>query len=229
MPNQEKDIFTVLSSINVNDKVETKNGLSYLSWIYAWSEVKKRYPDASYTIVKNEQGLPYFADDRCGIMCYTTVTIGGITHEMWLPVMDSANNAMKFEAYETKTRFGTKTIAAATMFDVNKTVMRCLTKNLAMFGMGSYIYAGADLPEETEEEKQEKAKAAMEADELIKQIDEAVKKASAAAKTKEEKIAFASQHIKPIIGQQNYKLCKDPAKLQALLSHLLQLKQPNEQ
>lgn len=151
------DVFKELNAVNVNDHTEVKNNgkasLTYLSWAWAWAEVKKRYPAASYTIVKDEKGLPYFADDRCGIMVYTTVTIDGVTHEMWLPVMDGANNAMKFEPYTIKTRFGDKNVAAATMFDVNKTVMRCLTKNLAMFGLGLYIYAGEDLPEDQTEEK----------------------------------------------------------------------------
>lgn len=152
------DVFKELNAVNVNDHTEVKsNGktnLTYLSWAWAWAEVKKRYPAASYTIVKDEKGLPYFADERCGIMVYTTVTIDGVTHEMWLPVMDGANNAMRFEPYTIKTRFGDKNVAAATMFDVNKTVMRCLTKNLAMFGLGLYIYAGEDLPEDQEEKPQ---------------------------------------------------------------------------
>ena len=80
-------------------------------------------------------------------MCYTKVTAGGITHEMWLPVMDNSNSAMKDEPYEVQTRNGKKTVQAFTMFDVNKTLMRCLVKNLAMFGLALYIYSGEDLPE----------------------------------------------------------------------------------
>ena len=80
-------------------------------------------------------------------MVYTRVTVGNITHEMWLPVMDGANRAMKSTPYTYTTKFGEKTVEAFTMFDINKTIMRCLTKNLAMFGLGIYIYAGEDLPE----------------------------------------------------------------------------------
>lgn len=152
--------FELLNGVNVNEHTEKKNNgkvdLTYLSWAWAWAETKKRCPDANYEIVKDEKGLPYFADERTGIMCYTRVTIDGMTHEMWLPVMDSANNAMKFEPYTIKTRFGEKTVAAATMFDVNKTIMRCLTKNLGMFGLGLYIYAGEDLPEDVKQEKPKK-------------------------------------------------------------------------
>ena len=145
--------FETLNAINVNEhteKKETDGGrtlLTYLSWPWAWAEVKKRYPDAQYTIIKDSAGLPYFSDPRTGIMVYTTVTIDGITHEMWLPVMDGQNKAMRFEPYEIQTKYKTITVKPATMFDVNKTIMRCLTKNLAMFGLGLYIYAGEDLPE----------------------------------------------------------------------------------
>ena len=163
--------FEELYGLNVNEKTEQKNGLTYLSWAWAWAEFKKAYPDATYEVIKFN-GLPYAYDEKTGYMVYTTVTADGITHEMWLPVMDGANNAMKSEAYtytvknynfkyakpandgkyydkfgNEQTEFITKTVDPATMFDVNKAIMRCLTKNLAMFGLGLYIYAGEDLPE----------------------------------------------------------------------------------
>ena len=143
--------FEKLFSLNVNEHTEVKDTgsakLTYLSWAWAWSEFKKVYPDAAYTIGKNEQGLPYFNDDAVGAMVYTTVTAGGITYEMWLPVMDGNNRAMKTTPYQVKTKYKTIDVNAFTMFDVNKAVMRCLVKNLAMFGLGLYIYAGEDLPE----------------------------------------------------------------------------------
>ena len=179
---EEKSVFQTLNAINVNEKTEDKNGLTYLSWAWAWSEVKKIYPEANYEIVKFE-GLPYVYDDDTGYMVYTRVTIGGITHEMWLPVMDSANNAMKVKPYKYsvknpnfkyarreadgvyRDRYGNeqpqfieKVVGAATMFDINKTIMRCLTKNLAMFGLGLYIYAGEDLPEECFDASKEEPK-----------------------------------------------------------------------
>ena len=154
-----KNIFETLSAINVNEKTEKKEGLTYLSWAWAWSEFQKVCPNATYEIVKNENGLPYFSDDS-GAIVYTRVTVGAITHEMWLPVMDSKNKAMKKEPYTYQTRFGEKRVEAFTMFDVNKAIMRCLVKNLAMFGLGIYIYSGEDLPEtEQEEIKKQKAEA----------------------------------------------------------------------
>jgi hypothetical protein len=146
-----KSIFETLNAINVNDKVEKKSNLTYLSWAWAWAEVKKVYPDASYDVITDPiTHKPYFYDENLGYMVMTSVTINGQTLDMWLPVMDGANQAMKSESYEYSTRYGVKTVEAASMFDINKTLMRCLTKNLAMFGLGLYIYAGEDLPEVTE-------------------------------------------------------------------------------
>ena len=133
--------FEKLSAINVNEHVDKKNGLTYLSWAWAWSVTKKACPDATYTIGETEY------DEQTGFMCHTYVTIEGETLEMWLPVMDGANKSMKKTAYKYTTKYGDKSVEAATSFDINKTMMRCLVKNLAMFGLGIYIYAGEDLPE----------------------------------------------------------------------------------
>lgn len=158
----KKTVFEDLYSVNVNSYTEDREGLTYLSWANAFAEVKKRYPDMTYEIEKFN-GLPYAFDELTGYMVYTTVTIEGITHEMWLPVMDSKNKAMKAVPYEYETKSGKRTVQAATMFDINKTIMRCLTKNLAMFGLGLYIYAGEDLPEkEKEEAKAEQTKGMVE-------------------------------------------------------------------
>jgi hypothetical protein len=134
-------VFEKLSKINVNDYVEKKDGLTYLSWAWAWSVTKKECPDASYTI------MPTDYDEDLGFMCHTSVTIEGQTLEMWLPVMDGKNKSMKKKPYTYSTKYGDKQVEAATTFDINKTIMRCLVKNLAMFGLGIYIYAGEDLPD----------------------------------------------------------------------------------
>lgn len=146
MKQNTNSVFATLSAINLNDKVEKKKDLTYLSWTYAWSEVKKIYPDAQYE-VKFFDGYPFVEDDNLGYMVFTTVTIEGQTHMMWLPVMDGANKSMKYEEYTYDTRYGQKTVEKASMFDINKTIMRCLVKNLAMFGLGIYIFAGEDLPD----------------------------------------------------------------------------------
>ena len=152
-------VFEDLNGLNINGHTEKKKvegkELTYLSWPWAWAEVKKRYPDAHYTIWKNADGLPYTEDPQTGYMVYTSVTIDGVTHEMWLPVMNGANRAMKRAPYDYTTKFGKKSVEAATMMDINKTIMRCLVKNLAMFGLGLYIYAGEDLPEVEQEEQRQ--------------------------------------------------------------------------
>ena len=142
------ETFEKLSAINVNDKVEKKSNLTYLSWAWAWAEVKKACPDATYEVLTDPTtDKPYFYDENLGYMVMTSVTIKGETLEMWLPVMDGANKSMMAKSYTYQTRYGEKVVESATMFDINKTLMRCLTKNLAMFGLGLYIYAGEDLPE----------------------------------------------------------------------------------
>lgn len=138
---KKQTVFERLSAINVNEHVEKKDNLTYLSWAWAWSETKRACPDATYKILETEY------DEALGFMCHTTVTIEGETLEMWLPVMDGKNKSMKKTEYSYSTRFGDKKVEAATTFDINKTIMRCLVKNLAMFGLGIYIYAGEDLPE----------------------------------------------------------------------------------
>lgn len=169
--------FEELFAVNVNGhtekkKVDERTELTYLSWPFAWAEVKKRFPDAQYEIEKFN-GLPYVCDPLTGYMVYTSVTIEGIRHEMWLPVMDGKNKAMKMEPYtymvrsydRSKKAYTTteKRVEAATMMDINKTIMRCLVKNLAMFGLGLYIYAGEDLPLSTDEKTSEEEKPLSEA------------------------------------------------------------------
>lgn len=128
----DRSVFETLNSINVNGHTEKKNGLTYLSWAWAWAEVKKAYPDATYTIYENRDGLFYHTD---GNTCWvkTGVTINGIEHIEYLPVMDFKNKSIP--------------VAAVTSFDVNKAIQRSLTKAVARHGLGLYIYAGEDLPE----------------------------------------------------------------------------------
>lgn len=127
-------VFEKLNKIDVGEHIEKKNGLSYLSWAWAWSEVKKVFPEANYTVYENEQlgGMPYFTD---GKTCFvkTGVTIEGLEHIEYLPVMDYKNKSIDVDI--------------VTSFDVNKAIQRSLTKALARHGLGLYIYAGEDLPE----------------------------------------------------------------------------------
>ena len=129
--------FAALNAINVNGKTEKKNGLTYLSWAWAWGEIKKLHPDATYTVYENRDGLNYHHDGKtCWVK--TGVTVGGIEHIEYLPVMDHRNKSIALNA--------------VTSFDVNKTIQRSLTKACARHGLGLYIYAGEDLPESDEGE-----------------------------------------------------------------------------
>ena len=146
-------VFETLNKINVNEHTEQKNNLTYLSWAWAWAEVKKQYPEAEHRIWRDEQGRPYIFDENLGYMVFTSITIEDLTHDMWLPVMDGANKAMKDKPYTITNKWGKEyTVQAATMFDINTAIMRCLVKNLGLFGLGLYIYAGEDLPEGEEPE-----------------------------------------------------------------------------
>lgn len=150
------ELFNTLFTTNLNEKCEKKNGLSYISWANAWSEFLKVYPTATYRVLKDPNtNLPYFSDPNLGIMVFTQVNADGLIHEMQLPVMDSSNKAMRTEPYtyqvwdKYKNAYVDKRVEAATMTDINRSIMRCLTKNLAMFGLGLYIYAGEDIPEDS--------------------------------------------------------------------------------
>lgn len=132
-----ENYFAALNAINVNGKTEKKNGLTYLSWAWAWGEVKKLHPDATYTVYENADGLNYHHDGKTAWV-KTGVTVNGIEHIEYLPVMDHRNKSIA--------------LAAITSFDVNKTIQRSLTKACARHGLGLYIYAGEDLPEADEPE-----------------------------------------------------------------------------
>lgn len=149
---EQGELFKALVTKNVNEHTEAKNGLTYLSWSWAWQMFKELCPDAEYEIEKFTNQvtgvtLPYIETD-IGYMVFTKVTACGLTYEMWLPAMNGANKTLLKEPYQVNG----KTVDAVTMFDINKTIMRCLTKNLAMFGLGLYIYSGEDLPVEIDEQ-----------------------------------------------------------------------------
>ena len=139
---QKKSVFETLNAVNCNEHTEKKNGLTYLSWAWAWAEVKKRYPLSYYKIYEDENGRPYFTDGRtCWVKTGVIVAPApeaaasgfGIEHIEYLPVMDYNNRSIPLEK--------------VTSTDVNKSIQRSLTKACARHGLGLYIYAGEDLPE----------------------------------------------------------------------------------
>lgn len=141
---ETKSVFEILNAVNVNEHTEQRNGLTYLSWSYCWAELKKRYPDAAYVIYERETQygpVNYFTD---GHTCWvkTGIIINGQEHIEELPVMDFKNKSILLEN--------------VTSTDVNKAIQRSLTKACARHGLGLYIYAGEDLPEEERKAQEEK-------------------------------------------------------------------------
>jgi hypothetical protein len=119
-----------LLKINVNDHTEKKNGLTYLSWAWAWAEALKADPKASFKVEMQPHGGPLMQIGDT-FMLWVTVTMFDKPMTCMLPVLDYRNKPM----------------SAPTSFDVNTSIMRCLVKAIAMHGLGLYIYAGEDLPE----------------------------------------------------------------------------------
>ena len=130
-----------LLKTNVNEHTEKKANLTYLSWAWAWAEALKADPAASFTVqMFDECGpngakrtVPYMGINGTA-MVWVTVTIFGKPMTCQLPVMDHRNKA----------------ITDPDAFQVNTAIMRCMTKALSLHGLGLYIYAGEDLPDEAE-------------------------------------------------------------------------------
>ena len=125
-------VFATLNAVNVNEHTEKKNGLTYLSWAWAWQSVKSLYPEATYTIYENADGWFYHTDGKTAWV-KTGVTIDGLEHIEYLPVMDYRNKSIPADQ--------------VTSFDVNKAIQRSLTKACARHGLGLYVYSGEDLPQ----------------------------------------------------------------------------------
>lgn len=137
--------FTALNNINCNGHTEKKNGLTYLSWAWAWTELKKLYPRSFYTIYEDANGMFYHTDGKtCWVKTGVTLVDGetALEHIEYLPVMDHRNRSIPKES--------------VTSFDVNKAIQRSLTKAVARHGLGLYIYAGEDLPESCDDETPKK-------------------------------------------------------------------------
>lgn len=149
---ETKNYFEELLNVDVSEYIEKKNGLSYVSWSYAWMELKKRHPDAQYKIYEDADGRFYFNDGRTAWV-KTGITVNGLEHIEYLPVMDLRNNA--------------KPLNTVTSTDVNKTIQRSLTKAIARHGLGIKVYAGEDLPDEQPKSKESVKKVAKETEDDV--------------------------------------------------------------
>lgn len=206
---QVAEKFKQLVSLNLNDKAESKNGLTYVSWANAWKAFKEVYPTATYQILKDPKtNMPYFVDPLLGIMVFTEVSANGLTYQMWLPVLNEANKAMKTEPYtyqvwdRSNRQYVEKKVEAASMYECNRTAMRCLVKNLAMFGIGLYIYSGEDMPDEISDEsatiQQPRSVKRKSGDRLGD-----IKRAIYAAKSTQELTTLYYQHENEVKGDPN--------------------------
>jgi len=128
---ETKSVYEVLSKIDVKEKTEQKNGLTYLSWAWAWHMVKSNFPNATYIIYENKDGWNYHTDGKTAWV-KTGVSVEGLEHIEYLPVMDFRNKSIPVEQL--------------TSFDVNKAIQRSLTKAVARLGLGLSVFAGEDLP-----------------------------------------------------------------------------------
>lgn len=184
-----ENYFARLNAVNVNEHTEQKNGLTYLSWAWAWAEVKKLFPDAVYTIYENAQGWNYHTDGKtCWVK--TGVTVNGIEHIEYLPVMDFKNKSIP--------------AGQVTSFDVNKAIQRSLTKACARHGLGLYIYAGEDLPEE-DTGKDKKPQEGEKQEPLIcagcgQEIQSVIKKNGEPWPVEEMKVYSVKRYGKPLCG-----------------------------
>ena len=130
-----REVWDTLSKVNVNEHTQDKNGLTFLSWAWAWGVLMEHYPGAEFEFSDEK----FYPDGSCQVECI--VVIRGCERSMWLPVMDYRNNAVE------------NPNARA----ISDTKMRCLVKCLAMWGLAHYIYAGEDLPEPEKDVPKKKA------------------------------------------------------------------------
>lgn len=154
---KSKSVFETLNAVDCSKYVEKKGALTYLSWAWAWGQVKKYYPQAVYRIYEDGEGRMYHTDGKTAWV-KTGVEIEGIEYIEYLPVMDNRHNSIP--------------VANVKSTDANTAVQRSLTKACARHGLGLYIYAGEDLPEEVKEQR-EAEKAALKEQQVAQAIAEA--------------------------------------------------------
>lgn len=214
--------FETLNGINVKDKVKQKNRMTYLPWASAWGELKKLFPESYYTIYENRDGLNYHTDGKtCWVKTGVTLVWYDekderkeLEHIEYLPVMDMRNQSIPLNS--------------VTSFAVNKSIQRSLVKACARHGLGLYIFAGEDLPEDDpsyprqvkrgtpQMQTSEPEKRSPEAEVIYQAVDKAIKEKTAGM-TAEQKKAFASE-LKSVCGTVNYKVIADEAVLRKLYS-----------
>ena len=195
-----------LLAINVNDKIELKNGLKYLQWMYAWEKLKSLYPESRRRVYEREDGRIYWDDGKTAwvkvSVTLVTYTEDGEKFEdeqiEYLPIMDFKNKSIPVDKIEST--------------HVNNSIQRAFVKCIARLGLGAYVYEGEETPTETATDIENIT-------ELMKRVQILTRELTSNM-TKEEKYKFANEVIVPIVGVQDYRGVKNIEALQKLLNKL---------
>lgn len=191
----EKNYFQILYDVDVSDKAKEKNGLTYLPWSAVWAEVKKNYPDSFYTVYENEDGRPWFDDGKTAWV-KTGVTINGLEHIEYLPVMNLRNKSMPADEI--------------TSMDANKAIQRSITKACGRHGIGLFVYEGEDVPESVSK---------------LQDLNDAnFKLAQKISETSEDKAKLVGETIAKFESSRNPKRIKDIETAEALYEELAALR-----
>lgn len=121
----EINTFKTLNKINVDDKIEKKGNLDYLPWADAWTILSNNFTDINYSVIKSNDGCNYHHDGKTAWV-ETTVSVNGKNLPEQLPIMDNRNKSILLENI--------------TSFEVNRAIKRCFSKNIALHGLGLYLW-----------------------------------------------------------------------------------------
>lgn len=218
-----KSIFNTLRKVDMSDRTLKKDTgrtvLDYISWATALDEISKMYNvDFSFHYFDNDHdGIkesPYL-ETPVGLMVETEVTVEGHTRRMQLAVMDAQNRSMRVAPYEVETKKGPQTVSGATMTDINKASMRCLAKNIAVFGLGLNLWTKEDIPDAIATQ----IKMATECKSLISQKFKAAKEAGDDKTV--EKITEICKTVLPVECNGDPSLCEDEDTLKELRRQLM--------
>lgn len=211
MSEKIRNRFSELNTLDVGEHIEKKLGLSYLSWAWAWAELQKKFPGSYSTVYENKDGWNYWTDGKtCWVKTGVTLVDGDYEKEFveMLPVMDKRNRSIPLDA--------------VTSMDVNTAIQRSITKAIARHGIGLYIYAGEDLPEEDEDAKQARAEEAKKLAGYMEGLDHMIKEYTKSMDNS-AKLKFYDDHVVPVIGVKNYHTCSDMNKIEKLFKTIIEV------